>query len=132
MKKLIFIIVVICFLSPSVHAKTKFYWVDKGIIVLAFIGNPYSQNVIPIKLTSSKKQRIRLFHKKSGPGIYAFYLKGFSVKNSHGQIKTVTKKGFFLVKRSQTRLHEYRRKYSMKYKTKQEKEEMIPDYLYEK
>jgi hypothetical protein len=132
MKKLIFIIIVICFPLSSANAKTKLYWIDKGITVLAFIGNPYSQNIIPIKLTSSKKQKIRLFHKKSGPGIYAFYLKGLSIKNKHGQIKTVTKRGFFLVKRSQTRLHEYKRKYSMKNRTQYKKQKVFPYYLYEK
>ena len=74
------------------------YYISKNVKVLAFLGDPHSLNVTPLRLTSFEHQKIRLFHKKSGPGIYAFYIDGFRYKDGD-DYEVVREKGYFLVSR---------------------------------
>jgi len=126
---LIFIFFFSFMLAHSDSAK-KIYWIDEDITVLTFLGNPYSKNVTPIKVTTSKKQKIYLFHKKSGPGIYAFYLEGLSTKNQFGMTIVMDKKGFFLAKSKEVRLSRYKKKISMKYTSREKIQRQKPKEIY--
>ena len=121
--KFISMIIIICFTlstgSSAYNKKERIYWIDEGITVLVFIGNPHSLKLTPVKMTTYKKQVIKLFHKRSGPGVYAFYLPGFVSKDVFGKRSIVSDDGFFMVKRRFIRSTEYKKKISMKYKTKE-------------
>lgn len=125
MKKII-TAVVICFIlaiTNSCLSKTdeeQYYWIDKWVTVLGFVGDPNSLNFTPVKFITYRKQRIKLFHKKSGPGLYAFYLPNLLIQNEYGLENSVWRNGFFVVKKSQVRLHKYANKISLKYKSRKE------------
>jgi len=99
-------------------AKKQTYWVDEGVTVLVFLGNIHSLDFKPVKFTMYEKQKIRLFHKKSGPGIYAFHLPGTTIKGHQGKKITVEEDGYFLAKVKDIRKHEFKNKSSLKRKTK--------------
>ena len=121
MIKYISIIIIMCFVlstgSSAYNKKKKVYWIDKGVTVLAFIGNPHSLKLHPVRFTTYKKQVIKLFHKKSGPGIYAFYLPGFAAKDIFGGERIIPYDGYFMVKKRFIRSPEDKKKISMKHKT---------------
>jgi len=94
------------------------YWIGPNVTVLTFIGNPYSLDLKPIKLVTYKKQRITLFHKNSGPGIYAFLLPDLIVLGIDNKRTKVKTNGYFLVKKKQISKTYWLKKTSMKYKTK--------------
>lgn len=94
------------------------YWIDKDVTVLAFVGHPHSLKVEPVKYTTFINQKVDLFHKKSGPGIYAFYLPGLVVKDSYGRPFKIRKEGYFLVKKRLLRKQRYEAKVSKKKETK--------------
>ena len=114
-------IIIICLAlvtgSSAYNKREKVYWIDKGITVLVFIGNPHSLKLTPVRMITYKKQVIKLFHKKSGPGIYAFYLPGFVSKDIFGRERIITYDGYFMVKRRFIRSTEYKKKISLKHKT---------------
>jgi len=114
------LIIIICFSlvtgSSAAYKKKKVYWIDKGITVLAFIGDPHSLKLTPVRFKTYEKQVIKLFHKKSGPGIYAFYLPGLKVRDMFGGKRIITN-GYFMVKKRFIRSTEYKKKVSMKHKT---------------
>jgi hypothetical protein len=98
------IIMLIClgilFIGTSSFAKTKYYRIKKNTEVLVFLGVPGSNEVIPVKYTTARDQNIKLFHKRSGPGIYAFYLEDLLIKD--GSTEKVAKgQGYFLAKKRQ-------------------------------
>ena len=118
-KKTAIMIAILGILSSGVTmAKKQIYWIDEGITVLAFLGDIYSADVKPVKFTMYEKQKIRLFHKKSGPGIYAFHLPGTVVKGYEGKKVTVEDDGYFLVKATIVRKNQFKTKQSMKRETK--------------
>jgi hypothetical protein len=100
----------------AIAADSGLYWVDKNVTVLAFLGKPYSLNLDAVKYTTHQRQLIRLFHKRSGRGIYAFHLKGLVI-TKFGKRVTVKNEGYFLVKKNQIRKGYYKTKTSMKYQT---------------
>ena len=96
---IIVILIVVSVTSSSAESSLKgIYYISKNVKVLAFYGDPHSLNVTPLRLTSSERQKIRLFHKKSGPGIYAFYIEGFKYKTDD-DYEVVREKGYFLISR---------------------------------
>ncbi len=104
MKQVIGIMIIITLVSTlslceDVHAGQNYYWMDANQSVLVFIGNPYSLNLETAKYITYKKQRIKLFHKKSGPGIYAFDLAGLIVHGTFGKGTIIRDKGYFLAKK---------------------------------
>lgn len=116
MKRFILICIIISFPLFS-NSSPKIYWVDKDLTLLAFVGKPTSSSVTPKKIVTYEKQQIKLFHKKSGRGIYAFYLKGLITRDYLG-LKAIEPEGFFLVKRKNVRLSRYKKKVSKKYETR--------------
>lgn len=106
--------------GSSAHHKNKrtTYWIDGNKTMLAFIGDPNSLKLTPVKFTTSKTQTIKLLHKKSGPGLWAFKLPGLVVKDSFGRERVVMNNGYILVKRRWIRSSEWKKKISLKYKTK--------------
>jgi hypothetical protein len=119
MKKLIYLFTLLVLLtigSTAIAADSGFYWIDKNVTVLAFLGNRYSLNLHPVKYTTYQRQLIRLFHKRSGGGIYAFHLRGLIISKSSRRV-TLKQEGYFLVKKSQIRKGYYKIKTSMKYQT---------------
>ena len=112
----IVVFMVIYVTGSSASKERNVYWIDKGVPVLAFIGNPHSLKLKPVRFTTSEKQPINLFHKKSGPGIYAFYLPELAVQSTIGK-RTLSMDGYFLVKRRLVRTSQYKKKVSLKSKT---------------
>lgn len=122
MKQIFGIIMIITLVSllsicGDANARGDYYWIDANRSVLVFIGDPYSLNLETAKYTTYKKQRIKLFHKKSGPGIYAFDLEGLIIQGMFGKRFTVKEKGYFLAKKRYVRKNKYKKKASMKHKT---------------
>jgi len=117
-KIIIFIIVFIFSVCSAMSKRTNEYWIDKNVTVLAFIGSPVLSSSIPIRITTYEKQPIILLHKKSGRGIYAFYLKNLIVKGKHGRKHIIKKEGFFVVKKKLLSHSKFYPKASMKRKTK--------------
>jgi hypothetical protein len=76
-----------------------FYRINKDVKVLAFVGKPSSLNTKAVQYTTAVKQYITLFHKRSGPNLYAFHLKGLIVKGKDGEPRTVKNDGFIVVKK---------------------------------
>jgi len=115
----IVIFMVIYVTGSSAHHKNKrtTYWIDGGITMLGFIGDPNTLKVTPVKFTTSKTQPIKLLHKKSGPGIWAFKLPGLEIKDSFGRERVVMNNGYILVKRRWIRTTVWKKKTSLKYKT---------------
>jgi hypothetical protein len=106
MKKIILILFAVMYLGivkADAANKNLFYIIPKGTTVLAFIGDPHSLNVKPIRLTSYEDQNILIFHRKSGPGIWAFYLKGFSHLTSNGTKTIIPNDGYFMVSKRKIR-----------------------------
>ena len=103
---------------PANGAPNKQYWIDDGREVLAFIGDPDSLQTVVAKLTTFGKQKINLMHKKSGPGLYAFNLKGLEVKDELGQMIVIDMNGFFVAKKRWVRASKYKVKTSLKGETK--------------
>jgi hypothetical protein len=68
-------------------------------------------------MTTYEKQKINLFHKKSGPGLYTFYLPGLVYKDYFGHRQQINKEGYFITKRRLVRASKYKLKSSLKYKT---------------
>jgi hypothetical protein len=105
MKKLtLLIIIAISYLTvfgfvKANAASTMFYILPKDTVVLGFLGNPHRLDWKPVRLISYEDQSILLFHKKSGRGIWAFYVRGFSYLDKDGSKKFVSSDGFFTVKR---------------------------------
>jgi hypothetical protein len=93
------------------------YWIDGGREVLAFVGDSGSSAVVPVKFKIANKQKIELMHKKSGPGLYAFYLHGLVVKDENGENKILTTDGFFIAKKRWLRTTFYKEKKSLKHQT---------------
>lgn len=112
------IILVFC-MCDIVEAKEKeTFWIRSNTTVLCFLGKPTGLDLKTIKLTTYKKQEVVLFHKDSGPGIYAFFIKGLVVFDDNGKDTKVKTVGYFLAKRSQVTKDFWFKKESMKYKTK--------------
>jgi len=84
--------------SAFAKKSNDIYWVKKNVTVLVFIGDPNSLKLKTVQYTTSIKQRINLFHKKSGPGVYAFYLPGLIIVED-GIIRKIKENGYFLVRR---------------------------------
>lgn len=83
--------------------KTLFYKLPKGTTVLAFVGEPHSLNVQAVKFTSYEDQAILLFHRKSGRGIWAFYLKGFVHHHpTMGRVE-ISHSGYFIISKRKIR-----------------------------
>jgi len=101
----------------SKQKKTKHYWVDAGVTVLVFIGDPHSLDLQMVRMTTAEKQQIKLFHKRSGPGLYAFYLPGLVYKDDFGNKQITTKDGWFIAKKRLVRVSCYKIKSSLKAKT---------------
>ena len=119
MKKLICLFTLVVLLtigSTAIAEDSGFYWIDKNVTVLAFLGNLNSLNLHPVKYTTYNRQLIRLFHKRSGGGMYAFHLKGLVI-TKFGKRITLRNKGYFLIKKNQIRKGYYKIKTSMKYQT---------------
>ena len=113
------------FCDGSVHAaQTKEYWIDEGREVLAFIGDPSDLQVKPAKFKIAKTQKIRLIHKKSGPGVYAFDIKGVVILGENGRHHVIRVPGFIMVKAKYLRTTKYKKKESLKLKTKPKYEAM--------
>jgi len=102
-------------------SEPEYYWIDSDQRILAFVGKPHARVIKPVLFETATKQRILLFHKDSGPGVWAFYLKGLVVKDQDGFAKSVRKDGFFVVKKRLVRENRYSKKVSLKEKTKKEK-----------
>ena len=120
LKRLVILIICISLLTTpafSKQNKIKHYWIDKGVPLLVFIGDPHSLDLQMVRMTTYEKQEIKLFHKKSGPGLYAFYLPGLVYKDDFGNKQTITKNGWFIAKKRLVRGTEYKIKQSMKKKT---------------
>ena len=100
MRKIIYLIMIIGFLASGSTAfakKSLFYILPKGTKVLAFVGDPHSLNVTPMRLTSYENQSILIFHRKSGPGIWSFYLRGFVHDDKiRGRVE-IPLNGYFMV-----------------------------------
>lgn len=105
MKKIILILcIVLAFGVVKAYAgKSLFYILPKGTPVLAFIGNPHSDELKPVRLTSFEDQTILLFHRKSGPGIWAFYLRGFSHLDPHKGKTIIAEQGYFIISKRKIR-----------------------------
>lgn len=119
-KYLITAIVISLILSTGISAKKNdrtIYWIDGGRTMLAFIGNPNSLKLKPVKFTTSRMQTIKLLHKKSGPGIWAFKLPGLVIVDSFGQERFVMTNGYILVKKKWIRSTKWKKKVSLKYRT---------------
>jgi hypothetical protein len=99
----------------------EYYWIDANRRLLAFVGNPYARVVKPVIFVTSERQKIQLFHTDSGPGIYAFFLKGLKVYKDYGVKGTVSDDGFFLAKSKWIRREQYEEKKSLKLETKVKK-----------
>jgi len=119
LKKIIIFISIFIFsvYSIAMSKRAKQYWINKNVTVLAFIGNPNSSSLTPVRFVTYEKQPIVLMHKKSGRGIYAFYLKNLIVKGDYGR-RVIKKEGFFVVKKKLLSSSPYWPKQSMKSKTK--------------
>lgn len=120
MKRLIILIICISlFNAPafSKQKKTTNYWVGPGVTVLVFIGDPHSLDLQMVRMTTAEKQQIKLFHKRSGPGLYAFYLPGLVYKDDFGNKQTITKDGWFIAKKRLVRASRFKVKKSLKAKT---------------
>jgi hypothetical protein len=98
---------------PQKENKTIEYWIDKGTKVLAF-----SETGNPIRYVIFENQKISLFHTRSGGGQYAFKLMGISVVGYQGMRQIVIDDGYFLCSKRKIRKTEFKKKTSMKYKTK--------------
>lgn len=101
MKKIIMLACVLGLLASSgtaIAKKSNNYWIKKNVTVLVFIGEPNSLKLKTVKYTTSTKQRINLFHKRSGPGVYAFYLPGLIIVED-GITRKIKQNGYFLVKK---------------------------------
>ena len=103
MRKLLIILLVgfIILITNPTDAKTKklFYTLPKGVQVLAFIGDPNKSaaHLETIRLKSYENQRVILFHKKSGRGIWAFHLRGFIHNDPvRGRVE-INSQGYFIV-----------------------------------
>lgn len=111
----IIVLLVSCLtLCGDASAKDHYYWINKNVTVLVFIGNPHGLEFEYERYTTSQSQRIKLFHKRSGYGIYAFHLTGLMIKGEDGPVE---KEGYFLVKKRHIRKDRYKIKQSMKLKT---------------
>ena len=113
--------IIICLtLTPESNAgnKQKMYWVDANVSVLAFIGDPHTLDLIPVRMTTYEKQSIQFFHKDSGYGMRAFYLTNLIIKSEEGR-RLVTDNGYFLIKLRHVRISKYKMKTSLKRKSKE-------------
>ena len=97
--------------------KQKTYWIDANVSVLAFIGDPNTLDLIPVRMTTYEKQVIQFFHGDSGYGVRAFYLPNLIIHSEEGR-KVVTDNGYFLIKLRHVKTFEYKIKSSLKRKTK--------------
>jgi len=95
------IIILILSLSFTSNAgKSKTYWINGGREVLAFVEiDPGSNQFMPVKLTISGRQQITLKHKRSGPGLWAFELKGLIVEDDAGPKLPLELEGYIIVKK---------------------------------
>ncbi len=114
----IVVILNMCDIVDAVSKEDETYWIGANITVLTFLGNPHSHQLKPVKFTTAVKQKVKLFHKKSGRGIYAFYLMNLIVLDEEGKRKLVRANGYFLAKRRQVSTSYWLPKTSMKKKTK--------------
>lgn len=97
MKKIcVVLFILLSFTGTSMSA--QLYKIKGGTDILAFVGKPTSSNVKPVKYKIVRDQYVSLFHKRSGWGIYAFYLKGLKVYDERG-IYTTAPEGFFVIKK---------------------------------
>jgi len=106
MKKFLVLCITLVIVSlgiTKVEAKTLFYVIPKGTMVLAFIGNPHSSILKPVRLVSYQDQVVLLFHRKSGRGIWAFYLRGFLHDDPVKGRMEITKQGYFVLSRRKVR-----------------------------
>jgi len=99
--------------QPSKSSSKKEYWIDKDVTVLAFVDGDKIA-----KFKTFERQRIKLLHKRSGGGQYAFHLYGLVVYDVLKQRKMLIDEGFFLYSKRKVRTFKYKRKIPMKYKTK--------------
>lgn len=100
MKKFFILVVCLSILSigaPALASDT-YYQIKKDIKVLAFIGDPNSRKCKPVRYTTAIDQKIKLLHKKSGPGVYAFYLEGLLVKGEDSMMSIINDQGYFLAR----------------------------------
>jgi hypothetical protein len=117
---LIGVAITLLILSMSVTshgAKTTEYWIDAGREVLVFIGDPGTTETTTVKFKIGQKQIIRLMHKKSGYGLYAFHLRGLVIQDEYGEKKVIDSDGFFIAKKSWLRSTAWKKKTSLKHKT---------------
>lgn len=93
----VLIIIMVAVWVDWAHADDTYYRIQKDVRVLAFLGDPGSSRCTTTKYVTAIDQTVRLLHKKSGPGVYAFHLEGLMVKE--GSIMSVIKEqGYFLAR----------------------------------
>jgi hypothetical protein len=85
--------------SGTAFAEDDLYLIDKDVRLLAFVGPIGARVVKPVLYLTAVKQYITLLHQDSGPGIYAFYLKGTIVRDKNGEPITIPDDGFFIVRK---------------------------------
>jgi len=113
---LVIVILMVIFVTGSrADPGVKFRYLPKGTIVLAFIGNPTTLDLVPVRLTSYEDQRVQFFHRRSGPGLHTFYLRGFRYKTDEGY-EVIRDHGYFMVHKRKLRVGTYSPKLSMKTK----------------
>jgi len=82
------------------HAKGyTHYVIEADVTVLAFVGPIGSLDTTPMKYVTAKRQVVKLLHKKSGPGIWAFHLYRVMVRDDQGNMTMLKEDGYFITKR---------------------------------
>lgn len=83
--------------------KSLFYIIPKGTQVLAFLGDPHSLDFKPVRLTSAEDQTVLIFHRRSGRGIWAFYVRGFSHLDPRVGATLISDNGYFVISKYKIR-----------------------------
>jgi len=99
--KIISMIICVCILTGGIAfaGRHTHYVIDKDVTVLAFVGPLGSKKAEAVKYITAKRQVITLLHKRSGPGIWAFYLNKLMVRDEKGDMQILDVEGFFITKR---------------------------------
>lgn len=106
MRKLMWAIIIIAIFALTMQAANstaayRVYKVKANQSVLGFMGPIGSKQFVSIRLKTAKRQEVKLLHRRSGPGLYTFYVKELIVKNEEGNIFTIQQEGYFVARRSQ-------------------------------
>ena len=106
MYKALLVLICLFLLSTIAIAEDNdLYLINKDIRILAFVGKPASRVIKPVLYYTAVKQYVTFYHGDSGPGLYAFYLKGLIVRNEDGKLMTAPE-GFFVVKKRLVKKYE--------------------------